>query len=82
MRIQTNDEKKIVTIWLTGDEQANPECGAFLDSLVRTWQAKSYIPVIFRSGKNDLYDSTAGLLLHNRDTAVKKEMEQEKAMRI
>lgn len=81
MRIQTNEEKKIVTIWLTGDEQLNPYCSAFLDSLISAWKAKQYFPIIFRSGKNDLYDSTAGLLLHNRDAAVRKEIEIEKNIR-
>lgn len=78
MRIQTNEEKKIVTIWLTHDDQANPYCTAFLDPLISAWKAKAYYPVVFCSGKNDLCDSTAGLLLHNRDTAVRREVENEK----
>ena len=78
MRIQTNEEKKIVTIWLTGQDQANPCCNAFMDPLINAWKAKQYFPVIFRSGTHDLYDNTTGLLLHNRDANVRKEIEQEK----
>ena len=81
MRIQANDEKKIVTIWLTGEDQANPDSSAFLDPIIKAWRAKSYYPVVFRSGKSDLYDSTAGLLIHNRDSAVRKEIENEKAVK-
>lgn len=81
MRIQTNDEKKIVTIWLTNEDQANPDCSAFLDPLISAWKAKAYYPVVFRSGRGELYDSTAGLLLHNRDASVRKEIETEHAVR-
>ena len=79
MLIQTNDEKKIVTIWLTNDEQTAPSCSAVLDPLLKVWKAKQYFPVVFRSGAHDLYDNTAGLLLHNRDAAVRKEIAAEKA---
>lgn len=79
MRIQTNDEKKIVTIWLTNDDQANPSCSEILDPILKDWKAKKYFPVIFCSGAHDLYDTTAGLLLHNRDASVKKEIAAEKA---
>ena len=35
MRIQTNDEKKIVTIWLTNDDQADPSCSEILDPILK-----------------------------------------------
>lgn len=82
MRIQQNEEKKIVTIWLTSEDQANPDCDVFIDPIIKTWKSKAYYPVVFRSGRSNLYDSTAGLLLHNRDSAVRKEIEHEKNVKI
>lgn len=81
MRIHTNEEKKLVTIWLTSEDQSNPACDAFLDPLISVWKAKAYFPVVFRSGIDSLYDNTAGLLLHNRDTVLRKEIESEKAIK-
>ncbi len=81
MRVQTNDIKKTAAIWLTHEDQENPYCSALLDSLVSVCKRNGFFPVIFRSGSSDLYDSTEGLLLHNRNNAIRKEVERERSVK-
>ena len=66
MRILPNDEKKIVTIWLTNEDPSDSSFSTIPEPLLKDRKAKKYLPVVFRSGTQDLYDNTAGLLLHNR----------------
>ncbi len=78
MQILANDDKKIVTIWLTKEEQEDHGCASILEHLIRSWREKQYYPVIFRSGTEDLYDSTLALLKYNKRRSAEREVQQAK----
>lgn len=81
MRIQVNDEKRLAIIWLTNNDQADPEQQQKLQSLYREYSAKKYTVAMFQSGQEDLAALTSHLLCHNRVYAAKAELRQAKQER-
>ncbi len=79
MVIYKNEQKRILTVWLTKEDQQNTACMASLQPLIREWSAQKYLPVIFRSGKENLEENTSAMLKHNREVTVRREMEREKS---
>ena len=79
MVVYKNEQKRILTIWLTNADQQNTACMASLSPLIAEWSAQKYLPVIFRSGKENLEENTSGMLKHNREVTVRREMEREKS---
>ena len=74
------DEKhKFAEFWMTNADQADPEIEAQALRLCKQWHAKGYLPVIFRSGKEDLYEMTSALLVSNRDRMARREAEADRA---
>ncbi len=65
MELSINEEKRIVLIWMTSSDQHDEACLKQVDSLIKKWYGKGWFPTVFRSGQNDLYDYTAGLLISN-----------------
>ena len=70
MYIMKNDSKRTVSIWLTLDEQDNPLLMHELSALVDRYRQENLSPVIFRSGKEELYESAFMLLRHNKAAAI------------
>ena len=66
MQIEVNHKIKLTTVWLTREEQNDPAVKAQLDKLCADCKASKHTVAVFRSGKQDLYDQTSGLLCHNR----------------
>jgi len=66
MEICVKDSLKIVEIWLTNAESNNTVLHQSLQPLYEKYKQKRYKVAVFESGHSDLFDSTAGLLLHNR----------------
>lgn len=81
MHVQKNDSKKIVSIWLTQEEQDNPSLMNKLPELLCYCQKENYYPVVFRSGREELYDSIFLLLHHNREVAAREEMQSDPVFR-
>ena len=66
MEICVRDSLKIVEIWLTNSEQGDAVLRQSLQPMYEKYKQKKYKVAVFESGNGDLFDKTAGLLLHNR----------------
>lgn len=65
MEISVSDDKHIVEIWLTNQEQEDESVSKFVQSTAEKYSDKKYKVAVFRSGDHDLYDCTEGLIEHN-----------------
>lgn len=79
MEISRNDQNKFFEIWLTNADQKDAACMAQVKALTKQWHAKGYMPVVYKSGREDLYENTSHLLTTNRDRAARRQVEQERA---
>ena len=66
MKININESERIAEVWLTNSEKYNPILQEILKPLYKDYKEKKYKIALFYSGKGDLIDNTAGLLLHNK----------------
>ena len=66
MEICVLDDKKRVEVWLTNADCRNTEINDFVEKLIKDYNARKYFVVIFRSGTENLLDSTELLLQHNK----------------
>ena len=66
MEVCVKDSDKIVEVWLTNCEKNDTSLRQSLKPLYEKYKRKKYKIAVFESGNGDLFDSTAGLLLHNR----------------
>jgi len=76
LEIHVNEKAMLVEFWLTGAEGKD---AALLDSLkpeFARWKAKKYLPVVYKSGTEDLYELTSALLTSNRDRAARRAAER------
>ena len=78
MNVFKNEAKRIVEIWLTNADQQNAQCMAFVDFQINVWKEQKYLPVVFRSGKENLEENTYTMLKYNRERMARREMEYEK----
>ena len=78
LRIDINDESKIVSIWLTKAEQADDTYRLPLKEICETYKAKKYMVAVFRSGSEDLYGNTLALLKYNRRRSAEKAVHHDK----
>ena len=65
--IGVHADSKIVEIWLDHRDQNDLQLSAKLRPLFADYNGKKYAVAVFQSGKEDLYEQTRQLLLHNRD---------------
>lgn len=65
MEINVSDDKHIVEIWLTNQEQEDESVSEFVQSTAEKYSDKKYKVAVFKSGAHDLYDCTEGLIKHN-----------------
>ena len=79
MRLHIEVPLKAATIWLTNEDQQNETTMSAVTALVQEWRSRGFQPVIFRSGRGDLYENTAALLLNNREGAAKRAMAREES---
>ena len=79
MRLHIEESLKAATIWLTNEDQQNEATMSAVTALMEEWKSKGYQPVIFRSGRGDLYENTAALLMNNREGAAKRAMARREA---
>ena len=79
MEFILDKKHKFAEIWMTNADQADPEVEAQAQRLCKEWHAKGYLPVIYRSGKEDLYEMTSALLISNRNRMARREAEAEHA---
>lgn len=74
MRIQVDDAKKQVAIWITNADQIDKTQQKKLHSLFQEYKAKNYTVAVFRSGQENLAALTSHLLCHNRICTAKTEL--------
>ena len=81
MRTIVNEKDRLLEIWLTNAEKNDAGLRESLKPLYKEWKAKRYLPVVYESGEDDLKESILGLLRHNREAIVKRELAEEKRQR-
>ena len=79
MQFILDEKHKFAEIWMTNADQTNPSIEAQAQHLCKEWHAKGYLPVIYRSGKEDLAEMTSALLVSNRNRMARREAEAERA---
>ena len=82
MELTVKDERKLVEIWLTNAEKADPVLRAGLQGIYDTYKKKKYLVAVFESGNCDLYAQTRDLLLYNRQRLAEQEIRREKAQQM
>ena len=78
MQIQVHEDKKIVCVWLTKDESSDAATPARIKNVIAQFRPKKYLVVIFRSGTQELTESTRALLRYNRRLTAEREVLAEK----
>ena len=63
MEITRNEQGGNIEVWLSKEERDD---AALRTALNKQWKAEGYLPVVYLSGREDLYDETLALLKHNR----------------
>lgn len=81
LEINVRDDRKIVDIWLTNEEQQDQALREKLKSLYQQYKAKKYTAVVFLSGSRDLAEETAALLCHNKRRVAELEVQRERKRR-
>ena len=82
MKMTVKDERKLVAIWLTNAEKADPVLRASLQDIYDKFKKKEYLVAVFKSGNCDLYAQTRDLLLYNRQRLAEREVQREKAQQM
>lgn len=74
MRMNVDDKKKTVDIWLTKAEKNDAKLKGSLKGIYKKYSEQKYLVAVFLSGEQDLYESTRDLLLYNRRRMAEKEV--------
>ena len=78
IKIDVQDEKKLVCIWLTRAESAEADIRESLKPLYGEYKSKKYFIALYRSGEQDLQEMTGALLRYNRKRLAEREAFAEK----
>lgn len=76
MEIISNEKQKTIEVWLTSKEKEDEHLQSRLKSLYAQWKQQKYFVAVFCSGSADLYEQTAGLLIHNQKSLAGEEIER------
>ncbi len=76
MEINVRDDRKIVEVWLTREEQQNQALKEKLSPLRQQYKAKKYTVVEFLSGTQDLAEETGARLRRNRRRSAELEVKR------
>ena len=84
LEINVRDDRRIVEIWLTNEEQQDQTFKENLKPLYQQYQAKKYTVAVFLSGNRELAEETGALLCYNKtriaELEVKREQKRRKSM--
>ena len=75
MEIEVNEKARLAEFWLTRAEADDAALRASLLPQFQEWKEKKYLPVVYLSGREDLYDCTLALLRHNREVSARRTVE-------
>lgn len=79
MEINPHQERKLVEIWLSHEDQASQEVQTRLREVYRRCAEEKYTVAVFCSGQQDLAEETSALLLYNRRRSAERAVQQRKA---
>lgn len=72
MQIDLDTKIRIAEIYLSRQDQEDPEIQAQLSPLYQEYKAKGYMVAVYRSGSKDLTRQTSDLLCHNRKSMARQ----------
>ena len=78
MQIQVHEDKKIVCVWLTKDESSDAATPSQIKNVIAQFRPKKFLVAVFRSGTQELTESTQELLRYNRRLIAEREVLAEK----
>jgi len=78
LQIQVHEDKKIVCVWLTKDESSDKATPARIKNVIAQFRSKKFLVAVFRSGTQELTESTQELLRYNRRLIAEREVLAEK----
>ena len=81
MEINVRDDRKIVDIWLTNEEQQDQLLREKLKPLYQQYEAKKYKVAVFLSGNRNLAEETGALLRYNKKRTAELEVQRERKRR-
>ena len=81
MEINRNEKNKTMEVWLTKAERNDQSLRDSLKPYYKKWKEKGFLPVVYLSGDEDLYENTLELLKRNRNRSARREVEAERAAR-
>ena len=81
MEIIRDDAKKLVQVWLSQRESGDAALQSRLKPMYAQWKQQKYMVAVFRSGKEDVKESTLALLAYNKKREAELEVQREKKQR-
>lgn len=81
MEINVRDDRRIVEIWLTNEEQQDRAFRENLKPLYQQYKAKKYTVAVFLSGSRELAEETGALLCYNKKRSAELEVKRERKRR-
>ena len=82
MEIIQDDAKKLVQVWLSQKESKDEALQSRLKPMYAQWKQQKYTVAVFRSGKEDLKESTLALLAYNKKRCAELAVQREKKQKI
>ena len=74
MELNVQDDRKIVEVWLTHEDEQNDELQVMLKALYRLYKEQKYTVAVLHSGTGDLTRQTSDLLCYNRKELARQEV--------
>ena len=81
MEIIQDDAKKLVQVWLSQKESRDEALQNRLKPMYAQWKQQKYTVAVFRSGNEDLKESTLALLAYNKKRCAELTVQREKKQR-
>ena len=73
-----NDSSRIVSLWFASDENDADHLPEEIRNMCDEYRVRKYMIAAFRSGREDLFENTSAMLMHNRRLSAKNEVKQAK----
>lgn len=81
MEINVRDDRRIVEIWLTNEEQQDQALQESLTPIYQQCKAAKYTAAVFLSGSRELAEETGALLCYNKRRSAELEVKRERKHR-
>ena len=81
MEINVRDDRKIVEVWLTNEEQQDQTLRKKLNPIYQQYKEQKYTIAVFLSGHRDLAEETSALLCRNKRRIAELEVQRERKRR-